>query len=285
MSELQETLSALLARNTAGGEYAFAVTDLQTGETVGINLEQAHYTGCTVSFFALLQATIDVQDGLLDEAQVGDLISRTVWSSSASSARELYGLIGSVNPEWNWTDEDYREDGSDVVLGVARVADLIGGLELSGTILDHPPLYGSESLGVDRNNWTTAADMNLALAALHGDELLDEEWRDYLLEKMSVVKPGLNYLVAYGPDTPVSHKNGYFPALDGWYVDNDIGIVRFERDGQQLAYAISFYSQRVPKKYDDIPFAQRLTTATWAFFQERYPTSEEPSDPLATSSD
>ncbi len=94
---------------------------------------------------------------------------------------------------------------------------------------------------------------------------------------MAEVKPGLNYLTAVGPDTPdaiVSHKNGFFPTDAGWYVDNDIGIVRFERDGEQLAYAISFLSQRVPHKYDDIPFAQRLTAATWAFFQERYPASD-----------
>jgi hypothetical protein len=64
---------------------------------------------------------------------------------------------------------------------------------------------------------------------------------------MTEVKVGLNYLTAYGPGVPVNHKNGFFPALDGWYVDNDIGIVRFERDGRQLAYAISFFSQRVPK--------------------------------------
>lgn len=174
------------------------------------------------------------------------------------TARDLYRIVG---------------DG-EVVRGVQRVADLIELLELGDTILDHPPLYASESLGIDPNNWSIATDTNRALAALYEGRLLTEEWRDYLLEKMSEVKAGLNYLTAYGPDVPVSHKNGFFPALDGWYVDNDIGIVRFERDGRQLAYAISFFSQRVPKKYDDIPLAQRLTTTTWAFFEQRYPAAE-----------
>lgn len=279
MSSLQDTLSAVFARNTAKGNYAFAVTDLQTGETVGINLNQAHYTGCTVSFFALLQATIDVQDGRLDEGRVSELISKTVWSSSAATARELYGLVGTLAPERDWTSEQFIENGSDVVFGVGRVAALINTLKLDDTILDHPPAYAEESLGVNRNNWTTVTDMNLALAALYNGDLLTDEWRDYLLDKMTGVKPGLNYLTSVGPTVPVSHKNGFFPTSAGWYVDNDIGIVRFERNGQQLAYAISIYSQHVPHKYDDLPLGQAVSVAAWNFFQHRYP---EPPAPAIT---
>lgn len=272
MSELQASLDALLAGNVAGGEYAFAVTDLQTGETVGIGLDRPHYPGCVSNFFVMLLATIDAQDGRIEEERVGDLISRTVYSSNPVTAYALYGIAG---------------DG-DVLDGVQRTVDLIESLKLDDTVLDHPPLYRHVSLGVDPNNWTTAADTNRALAALYGGELVSDEWRDYLLTKMTEVKLGLNYLTAYGPDEPdalVSHKNGFFPALDGWYVDNDIGIVRFQRDGEELAYAISFLSQRVPKKYDDIPFAQRLTVATWRFFQQRYPASEEPSPPSDSASE
>ena len=258
LAELQATLDALLAANTSGGEYAFAITDLQTGETVGFALERPHYSACVSNFFVILLATIDVQNGRYEESLVGDLISRTIWSSNPVTARDLYRIAG---------------DGQ-VTAGVQRVADLIEQLELRNTVLDHPPLYANESLGIDRNNWSTAADTNRALAALYGDRLLTDQWRNYLLAKMTQVKPGLNYLTAHGPNVPVSHKNGFFPAIDGWYVDNDIGIVRFERDGQQLAYAVSFFSQRVPTKYDDIPFAQRLTTAAWAFFQQRYPVED-----------
>ncbi|MBT5774339.1 MAG: hypothetical protein HOH95_08180, partial [Dehalococcoidia bacterium] len=281
MSDLQATLSAIYARNSAEGNYAFAVTDLQTGETVGINLTQAHYTGCTVSFFALLQGTIDVQDGRLEEPRVGELISKIVWSSSAYGARQLYGVLGTIAPERIWTNEQFDEDGSDIVSGVGRVATLIDALELDDTILDHPPAYGSESLGISSNNWTTVTDMNRGLAAFYGSDLLTQEWRDYLLEKMTAVKPGLNYLTSIGPDVPVSHKNGFFPTSAGWYVDNDIGIVRFERDGEQYAYAVSFFSQHVPNKYDDLPLGQGLSAATWRFFQERYPAP----DPAITIDD
>ena len=54
LAELQASLDALLEANTAGGEYAFAVTDLQTGETVGIGLDRPHYTGCVSNFFVIL---------------------------------------------------------------------------------------------------------------------------------------------------------------------------------------------------------------------------------------
>ena len=82
---------------------------------------------------------------------------------------------------------------------------------------------------------------------------------------------------AFGPASYEIVTDNSFAKIDrmiATLIDNDIGIVRFERDGEQLAYAISFLSQRVPHKYDDIPFAQRLTAATWAFFQERYPASD-----------
>lgn len=272
IAELEATLDALLAANTATGEYAFAVTDLQTGETVGIGLDRPHYIGCVANFFVILQATVDLQNERYEESLVGDLISRTIYSSNPVTARDLYRIAGDGN----------------IVQGVQRTADLIEFLDLPNTTLDHPPGYRSESLGTNPNNWSTVVDANRALATLYNGDLLTQQWRDYLLAKMTEVKPGLNYLTAYGPDEPdvlVSHKNGFFPAIDGWYVDNDIGIVRFQRDGQELAYAISFFSQRVPTKYDDIPFAQRLTTATWAFFQQRYPEPPITTSPSAQSTD
>lgn len=258
LADLEQTLTALAAAYWGPGEFAFAVTDIQTGETVGVNVDRPHLTGCTVNFFVLLQATLDVQNGLIDEAAVGDRISATIRSSSAATAYELYGIVG---------------DG-DVVAGVERVAALVGELAGDDGILDHPPAFGQDSRGVDRNNWITATAVNEALRATYADGVLEDEWRDYLLAKMTEVKDGLNYLLAVGPDVKVSHKNGFFPTLEGQWVDNDIGIVRFEQDGEERAYAVSFFSQRVPQKYGDVYLGQQLSTATWEFFQERYPASE-----------
>ncbi len=56
-------------------------------------------------------------------------------------------------------------------------------------------------------------------------------------------------------------------------MDNDIAIVRFEQDGEDRAYVISFFSQRVPEKYGDVALGQQLSAAAWAFFQRRYPSA------------
>ena len=258
MSALEKTLNALADAYTSPGEFSFAVTDLHTGETVGVNLERPHLTGCTVNYFVLLQSTIDAQEERIEESKVGDLIAATIRTSNPVTARELYRLAG---------------DG-DVIAGLERVASLIDDLAGDGAVFDHPPLYQHESLGVDRNNYITAAAMNESLRATYADGLLEDEWLDYLLEKMTGVKDGLNYLLAVGPEVPVSHKNGFFPTDGGRWVDNDVGIVRFEQDGVERAYAVSFFSQFVPVKYGDVALGQQLSTATWEFFQERYPSAE-----------
>ena len=258
MAALQEILTGLADAYASPGEFAFAVTDLQTGETVGVNLERPHLTGCTVNYFVLLQSTIDAQEGRVEEDVVGDLIAATIRGSNPVTARDLYRIAG---------------DG-EVMPGVERVATLIEELSGDGAVFDHPPLFANESRGVDRNNWISAAAMNEALRATYADGILDDEWLDYLLEKMTGVKDGLNYLLAVGPDVPVSHKNGFFPTDSGKWVDNDVGIVRFDQDGVERAYAVSFFSQFVPVKYGDVVLGQQLSTATWEFFQERYPPAE-----------
>jgi hypothetical protein len=255
LSDLEQTLQQLHDDYYSRGEFAFAVTDLQTGETVGVNLDRPQLTGCSINYFILLLSTIDAQNGRVEESEVGALIAATIRTSNPVTARELYRIAG---------------DG-DVMAGVERTAEFIDDLVGDGAIFDHPPLYPHDSLDVDRNNWITAAAMNEALRATYSDGIVDDQWRDYLLEKMTGVKDGLNYLLAVGPTVPVSHKNGFFPTDEGTFVDNDIGIVRFEQDGEQLAYAVSFFSQYVPKKYDDVLLGQRLSTATWEFFQQRYP--------------
>ena len=141
---LQDTLNTLAEAYGSPGEFSFAVTDMQTGETVGVNIDRLHLTACTVNYFVLLQSTIDAQNGRIEEGTVGDLISATIRTSNPVTARELYRLAG---------------DG-DVIAGLERVAELIDDLSGDGAVFDHPPLYAHESLGVDRNNWISAAAMN-----------------------------------------------------------------------------------------------------------------------------
>jgi hypothetical protein len=147
---------------------------------------------------------------------------------------------------------------------------------LAGTVLDHPPGYAADSLHpnpYDWNNWMTALDANHALRQLYSEAILSPDGRAYLLEAMTHVKDGLNYLVAYVPggDAVVSHKNGFAPTTDGKWIDNDIGIVRIQRRDRTYAYAISFFSQGVSTQYADIVLGQAISTLAWDYFFHRYP--------------
>ena len=141
---------------------------------------------------------------------------------------------------------------------------------MHSSIIDHPPAFTGDSLGVNVNNYITARDVNGALAAIYRGQVLSPGSTAYLLEAMTHVKPGLNYLTgALPPPALVSHKNGFFWNSDG-YVDNDVAIVRFGPNSE-YAYAISFFSEAVPDKYSEISLAQALVFEVWEYFPEAYP--------------
>lgn len=255
MLVLQDALQAALDRYGVSGVYAVAVTDLQTGETVSINGAEARLSGCVMNLFVIFQAARDIEAGLLDVQAVDDLVAATTWSSNAQTARELYALVG----------------GGDAVEGVRRVDALITRvLQLEGVLIDHPPGYHDESIGRDYNNWATAEALNQALLAFWRGEVVGERWRAWVLEHLAEVKPGLNYLTAAVPEGVVSHKNGFMPADTG-YVDNDVGIVRLQRDGGEAAYAVSFFSEQVAVKYGDVVLGQQVSTLAYEVMAARYP--------------
>lgn len=161
--------------------------------------------------------------------------------------------------------------GGDATEGVRRVAQLLHDtLRLPETIIDHPPAYSGYSIGVSGDNIVTAEAMNAALTALYRGELLNPELTGWLLEAMTRVKPGLNYLTANLPyEATVSHKNGFFWAYDG-YVDNDTAIVRFDAGGTTHAYAITFMSEGVAGEYDDIWLGRDLVRLAWEYFTSVY---------------
>jgi len=252
--ELEAELAAAVAAYDVPGNYAFAVTDLQTRQTIGVNSGRPQYAGCVVNLFVLMAALDEVAGDRLAESRVDNLISRTTWSSNATTAKEIVLILGDGD---GWA-------------GTQAVADYIKTLELGGGVIwDHPPLYGGYSLEVDDNNWVTAAAMNRALEKLWFGEALPEPWRTYLLDKLEAVSPGLNYLIASVP-ARVSHKNGFFWSTEG-YVDNDAGIVRvLGPSGTEYAYAATFLSEGVAVKYADIPLAQELMRTTHAYFTATY---------------
>jgi hypothetical protein len=134
---------------------------------------------------------------------------------------------------------------------------------------DHPPAYPQESLQRG-GNVLTANEMNRALDALYEARIVEPAWRDYLLGKLTGVKPGLQYLIPGGVGSAmVSHKNGFFADYLGW-VDNDAGVVIFDSGGNRYAYAISFFTEDVPYKYADIPLGQTVSRLVWQYFTSRY---------------
>ncbi len=252
MATLQQQLAEEIEASSF--DAAVAVTDLQTGQTIAVNGDQPRLPGCSANFFVLLRAVMDLQEGRYPESWVGDLISSTIYSSNPVTARDVLKI--SAN--------------GDVAAGVRSVNELYALLGMKGSLYDHLPAYGFEYSLMGTSNLLTANDVNRALRALWEERVVSPEWRDYLLTKMTDVKPGLQYLIPAGvaADAVVSHKNGFFWE-SGW-VDNDIGIVRFTRNGRTYAYAISFFTQWVPTKYADIPLGQTVSSLVWQYFEAKY---------------
>jgi len=248
---LRDSLAAEIA--ASGLNAAVAVTDLQTGESINVSGDEPRLPGCTINFFVLLSVVMDLQEGLYGEDEVGELIARTVWSSNPVTARDLLHKTGM----------------GDLGAGLVKVNALLDLLGLSVSTYDHPPAYPEESLQ-GSVNVLTANEMNRALAALYEARIVEPAWRDYLLNKMTGVKPGLQYLIPAGVgDGVVSHKNGFFADFSGW-VDNDAGVVIFDRGGNRYAYAVSFFTENVPYKYADIPLGQTVSRLVWQYFSSRY---------------
>ena len=253
MLALQSSLEQHIA--AADFDAAVAVTDLQTGETISVNGSRQQYTGCTINLFALMQAVRDVENGLYPESYVGDLIAATIYGSNPVTAREVLLISG---------------DG-DLIAAMNKVNGLIEELGLTDTFYDHPPAYWPTPSLRNMSNLTTALDINRALTGLWQGAVMPIEWRDYLFDKMTGVKPGLNYLIPAGVSGgTVGHKNGFYWLPEGW-IDNDAGIVTFTRGGRSYAYAVTFLTQDVPTKYEDIPLGQTVSSLVWDYFSTQYP--------------
>lgn len=258
MQALQARIEALVWPNQWAGEISIVVTDLQTGEMVDVQGHIPRYSGCVMNLFVLLAILREVEAGNLPLASVGEDVRETIRNSNPVTARSLYGVFG---------------DG-DVMEGVRRTEALIRelGFEPGEVIFDHPPGYPHDSLGIDPNNYVTAAAMNRFMAQVWKGESIGGEARLLFLEALLGVKPGLNYLLAVLPgEASVGHKNGFFPGTDG-YVDNDAGIVWFRTGAGELrAYAITLLSVQGSGLYSRAWLGQQLSKAAWETFRARYP--------------
>ncbi len=261
------TLRQRLEQETAafaqrvGGNFAVAVTDLQTGQTVHVKGNDAkRVPGCTMNFFVLLSVVMDLEKGLYPESDVGRFIAQTVWASDPGTAHYLLRVTG----------------GGDALAGLRKVNNLMRNkLGLKSAFFDHPPAAG-DTITLTPNKWQpnliSPLDFNRALTKLYRGELLNPAWTAYLLDKMSHVKPGLNHLIPSGvtdPNAVVAHKNGYIDYLP-YYVDNDVGVVMFERGGKRYAYVLTFWSQDNPWVLSDVPLGQTVSRLVWEHFNSVY---------------
>jgi hypothetical protein len=171
---LQAAMQQAIDQYWVPGDYAVAVTDLQTGEAVSVNGDRPQLAGCVANLFVLFQVARDIEAGSLAAADVEGLVRTTTWQSDAFTAWQLYGVVG----------------GGDVVTGVQRVNSLIHDvLRLDEVILDHPPGF-DDSIALDPNNWVTAEVVNRALAALWRGEVVGPDGRAYLLDHLARVSRG-----------------------------------------------------------------------------------------------
>jgi beta-lactamase class A len=262
LQELRARLEAEISGYTArvGGNFAVAVTDLQTGETVDINGDDAErIPGCTMNLFVLLLVAQDLQAGLYPEHEVGRFIAQTVWASDPGTGHYLLRKSGAGNS----------------YAGLWKVNDVIRNqLGLASAVYDHPPANDVFTLvpGEWHENRISPLDFNRALTMLYRGEVLSPEWTAYLIDKMSRVKPGLNHLIPAGvgdPTAVVAHKNGYIDYVP-YYVDNDVGIVIFQRGEQRYAYALTFWSQDNPWVLSDAPLGQTVSRLVWDYFSATY---------------
>lgn len=253
MLALRDSIASAIAGTSI--DTAVAITDLRTGETIDVNGYAQRLPGCTINLFGLMRVAMDLQDYRYPEPEPGDLIGQTINRSDPILARQLI--------------RDWVGDG-DLGTGMTRVNDFMHALGMGDTLLDHPPAFPQESLYGAGANRITARDVNRGLAAIWNGRVLAPFWRDYMLYKMTLVKPGLNYLIpiGVGEGATASHKNGFL-FEEGW-ADNDIGIVWYARGGERYGYAISFFTENVPGKYDDIPLGQQISSLAYAWFASRY---------------
>ena len=253
MMALKDALAAKIANYSAGSiDVAVAVTDLQTGESVSVNGNRVHKTGCVINLFALL-ATVN-------EFNAGN-------ASPAGQAWSIkMGIGGSYPPEVrNFLTRTY----GDYSTGLIAARSLMSGWGLTTSYLDHIPYYGGSS---PPPNVSSALETNAILTKLWQGQLFDPEWTAYTQGVLEDTFSYIDYILpGYLPrGATVGHKIGYFSDWDGW-VNNDVGFVRFTgSDGKQKAYVISYFSQYGPSEASGASFGATLSRVAWDHMAKRY---------------
>lgn len=252
-SGLQRDLQAMVGRWE--GQNAVSVTDLQSGRTISINGSRPQLAACTIKIPLLMIVAQDIEAGRYSADSVDSLVRSAMGPSNTWPARELLRTVG---------------DG-DIGAGIERVDDLMWSLGMNDSLLAHPPGYDWEDYGYgDAENLLTTDDLNRLLGKLYRGEALSPWATGYVLWSMSLAPDWVNASLG-GPlpaDVTLYHKFGQlYDPENTW---NDAGIVVFERDGQEYAYAIAYlgsYGGDWRVAYDH---AYAVSARAWRYFDARY---------------
>lgn len=244
--------------NSWAGQHAFSVTDLQTGESVSVNGDRPQYAACTIKIYLMIAVAQDIAAGLYTHDDIAFLVDRTMGPSTTPEARELIRTVG----------------GGDIGAGVRRINGIIEDMGGTGSIITHPPAYPGEEYGYAAthgitDNFLTTNDLNLALGKLYRGEVLSPEMTDYVLWSMTIATDFLDGSLG-GPlpgDARFYHKIGLL--YEPFNVWNDAGIVVFNRDGEDYAYAISYLGGGTSGSYhESYDHGYQLSQIVWEAFRD-----------------
>ena len=258
MDDLAIELSGMVAG--WAGDNAVTVTDLQTGYTISTNGDRQQQAACTMKVFMMMGVAQDIEAGKYRHEDIADLVESAMGPSNTYPARELIALTG---------------DGS-IAAGIARINGFMQALGMTDSIVTHPPGYPGDDYGYGLgDNVVTTNDLNRALAKLwHGEAGLSKSATDYVLWSMTLSIEGQSYSLGGGIPSSVTlyHKIGLL--YEPWSTWNDFGIFVFEREGQQVAYAISYLGANYGLGHDDWKDAyyhgSEISAAAWQAFDNAY---------------
>jgi hypothetical protein len=253
MLALRDQLAAEIAAYKAQGhiDVAVAVTDLQTNETISLNGNDPHFTGCTIMAFALFAAVDEFQAGRANPASVAGNIRKGVGGSYPPEVRRMLDTVFG-----SYIDGTYR--------GRA----LMSGWGMRRSVFDHVPYYGNSGIA----NILTALETNDVFVRLYRGQLFNAEWTSYTLQKLTEIAGYLQYILPgrLPSGAKVIHKIGFYVDYDGW-VNNDAGVVTFKgADGQTKAYSISYFSQQARTEYQGYSFGARLSRLVWDYMAPKH---------------
>jgi hypothetical protein len=266
MIGLQNQLASTIAEYESANaiDVGVAVTDLVTGETLSVNGNVAHKTGCVINLFALLAAVDQFQAGNASPSGLEYSIKKGIGGSNPPEVKNFMDAIFGYYPD-----------------GVVYARQLMAGWGLKVATYDHIPYYGGSDS--PPSNVLTPLETNSILSRVWNDQLFDAQWSDYTISVLRDSYAYVNYILPkYLPwNATVGHKIGYYDDNDGW-VNNDVGIVSFTgADGQEKAYAISYFSQYGRSEYDGYSFGARVSLDVYDFMAPRYGVSVAAPPPIA----